>query len=156
MRAMDTPNLDKYWRCSLCPAKITLMKITKASNSNTTVAIRHLRAVHKVRHEEASGQENEDQEEGQEEEEEGGREGSSPGPSIVEILRSAPAKAAERFRALITRIDADNFRWFLLKWLVTMHIALVIIESDFFREFVHVIALTLDTFMVTSFNTIRN
>lgn len=37
-----------------------------------------------------------------------------------------------------------------------MHIALVMIESESFREFIHIIAPALDTFMVSSSNTIRN
>jgi hypothetical protein len=72
------------------------------------------------------------------------------------MLASAPARVAKKFGALVTRIDADNFRWFLLKWIITMHIALVMIESESFREFVYVIAPALNTFMVASSNTIRN
>ena len=33
VRAMDSPNLDKYWLCTLCPTKTTLMKITKDGKS---------------------------------------------------------------------------------------------------------------------------
>src|SRR5271156_2269045 len=37
-----------------------------------------------------------------------------------------------------------------------MHIALVIIESESFREFIHTIAPALDAFIISSSNTIRN
>jgi hypothetical protein len=36
-----------------------------------------------------------------------------------------------------------------------MHVALVMIESESFRELVHVIAPALDDFMISSANTIR-
>lgn len=81
---------------------------------------------------------------------------SSLGPSIAEILLSAPTKVAKRFGALVTRIDADNLRWFPLKWIITMHVALVMIESESFRELIHTIAPALDSFMVSSSNTIRD
>jgi hypothetical protein len=123
------------------------MKITKGSNSNTTAAIRHLKTIHKV---------NFTQELEQDDEEAEDLPISTANPFVAEMLLSAPATAAKRFGALITRIDADNFRWFLLKWIITMHIALLMIESESFREFIHVIAPALDTFMISSSNTIRN
>ena len=48
MRAIDSPSLDRYWLCSLCPSQIVIMEVTKGSNSNTTAAIQHLKAIHKV------------------------------------------------------------------------------------------------------------
>jgi hypothetical protein len=37
-----------------------------------------------------------------------------------------------------------------------MYIALVMIESEFFREFIYVIASILNAFIIASFNIIRN
>lgn len=48
MREIDSPNLDKYWLCSLCPLRKATMKIAKASKSNTAAAIRHLKAIPKL------------------------------------------------------------------------------------------------------------
>ena len=48
LRAMDSPNLDKYWLCGLCPSQTAIMKITKGTNSNTTAAMRHLKTIDKV------------------------------------------------------------------------------------------------------------
>jgi hypothetical protein len=73
---------------------------------------------------------------------------SSLGPSTAEILLSAPAKVAKRFGELVACIDADNFRWFHPKWITTMHVALVMIESESFGELVCTIAPALDCFMV--------
>jgi len=145
MRAIDSPNLDKYWLYSLCPSQIVIMK---GSNSNATVAIRHLKAIHKVSFKQ-------ELEQGAEEELEDPAM-SSLGPSIAEILLSAPTKVAKRFGVLVTRIDADNFRWFLLKWIITMHVALVMNESETFRELIHTIAPAVDSFMASSSNGIRN
>jgi hypothetical protein len=46
--AMDSPNLDKYWLCSLCVTKTTLMKITsipilrtKKTRANQSMHSRH-------------------------------------------------------------------------------------------------------------------
>jgi hypothetical protein len=148
LRAMDSPNLDKYWLCGLCPLKSVIMKITKGTNSNTTAAMRHLKTIHKVSFKQELGQDNEEEPEDPAT--------SSPDPSVADMLLSAPARVAKRFGALVTRIDAENFRWFLLKWIITMHIALVIIESESFREFIHTIAPALDSFMVSSSTSIRN
>src|SRR3954454_10800535 len=48
LRAMDSPNFDKYWLCGLCPLQTVIMEITKDTNSNTTAAMRHLKTIHKV------------------------------------------------------------------------------------------------------------
>ena len=95
------------------------MKITKGTNTNTTAAMRHLKAIHKV----SCKDELVPEEEGEAE----GSAISSPASSIAEMLLSTPTKAVKKLGALVTRIDADNFRWFLLKWLITVHIALVMI-----------------------------
>ena len=117
------------------------MKVTSYKNSNTTAAIRHLHTRHKISFKKP-----------QEEDE------SLPTsvPNIAQSLVNASAKVADKFGALVTRIDAEKFRWFLLKWIITMHIALVMIESESFREFIHTIAPALNAFMVSSSNIIRN
>jgi hypothetical protein len=56
----------------------------------------------------------------------------------------------------VTKIRIDDFRWFLLKWIIQMHVALVMIESESFRELIYMIAPALDDFMVSSVTTIRN
>jgi hypothetical protein len=40
-RALDTSNLDKYWKCQHCKND-KLLKITDGTNTNTSHAIRHL------------------------------------------------------------------------------------------------------------------
>jgi len=56
----------------------------------------------------------------------------------------------------VTRIDTEKFRWFLLKWIVIIYIALVMIKSESFREFIYIIILALNAFIVLSSNIIRN
>lgn len=65
-------------------------------------------------------------------------------------------KAAHVAQGLVTRTRIGDFRWFLLKWIVQMHLALVMIESESFGELIHVIAPALDDFIVFSATAIRN
>src|SRR5271168_1810053 len=65
-------------------------------------------------------------------------------------------QTANRRQGLVTKIRIDDFRWFLLKWIIQMHVALITIESSSFREVIHTIAPALDDFMVSSAMTIRN
>ena len=46
-RALDTPQLDKYWKCNLCKQP-KLLKIIDMGNTNTSHAIRHLKTKHKM------------------------------------------------------------------------------------------------------------
>jgi hypothetical protein len=108
LRFIDTPKLDKHWLYSLCPLQTTMIKISSKNNSNTSAAIRYLKSIHKV-----SFQKKE--EEDKNTENAASLSTSSPTFSIVRIFTSVSAKVIEGFKALMTRIDAENFRWFLLK-----------------------------------------
>jgi hypothetical protein len=143
LRALDSPNLDKYWLCHQCLPATQIYKIGSSDgNSNTGAAIRHLKKDHKVDY--------------GEKEEESASSSPTPSATISSLFRTASAKAAYVAQGLVTRIRIDDFRWFLLKWIVQMHVALVMIESESFRELVHVIAPALDEFMISSATTIRN
>jgi hypothetical protein len=59
------------------------------------------------------------------------------------------------YSALVSRINIEKFRWLLLKWIIQMHVALVVVESESFRELVLFIAPALEGFLVHSASTIR-
>jgi hypothetical protein len=150
LRSLDTSGMEKYWICSLCPSRKVIFKIlSSGNNSNITTAGRHLRGIHKIS--------TKDPKEEEEEKEEGLASLSilSPVPTVAGMMVAAPAKAIKGFRALVTRINADNFRWALLKWIISMHVILVMIKSESFRELIYTIAPSLDAFMVTSAVIIR-
>jgi hypothetical protein len=140
LRALDSPNLHKYWLCHQCLPATQIYKIGSShGNSNTGAAIRHLKKDHKVEYKEKE------------------EENSVPvSPTIPSLFNAAGARATYIAQGLVTRTRAEDFRWFLLKWIVQMHVALVMIESESFRELIHMIAPTLDNFLVSSATTIRN
>jgi hypothetical protein len=108
LRSLDTSGIEKYWMCSLCPSRKVIFKISSSgNNSNTTTAGRHLRGTYKI-----STKDSKEGEEQEEQEEEGLASSStlSPVPTVAGMMVAAPAKAMKGFGALITRINADNFR----------------------------------------------
>jgi hypothetical protein len=75
--------------------------------------IRHLKQLHKVSFKEKDVEdENED---------------TSPSSSfttIASLFAGVTAKAASAvYQSVVTKIEADHFRWFLLQWLIQMHVA---------------------------------
>jgi hypothetical protein len=143
MRALDSNNLDKYWLCHQCLPTTQIYKINSPDgNSNTGAPIRHLKFVHKVNWKERG--------------EDMDTSNSSTSSTIPSLFAHAATKATHVFQGLVTKIQVDDFRWFLLKWIISMHIALVMIESESFRELIHAIAPALDQFMVSSATTTRN
>jgi len=40
------------------------------------------------------------------------------------------------YHALVLTVQADRFRHLLIRWIVTMHVALSMVEHDTFREMV--------------------
>jgi hypothetical protein len=59
-------------------------------------------------------------------------------------------QTSNRSQGLVAKIRIDDFRWFLPKWIIQMHTALIMIESESFRELIHTIAPALNDFMVSS------
>ena len=74
-------------------------------------------------------------------------------PQYFSAVAGAIARAG--YRALVSHIDADNFRWLLIQWIVCMHVALTVIKSEEFRAVILLIAPALEEFIVNSNNTIR-
>jgi hypothetical protein len=60
----------------------------------------------------------------------------TPSGTISSLFSTASVKAVHVAQGLVTRIRIDDLRWFLLKWFVQMHLALVMIESESFRELI--------------------
>jgi hypothetical protein len=136
-----------------------LFKVTGAGNTNTGHVIRHLKKKHLVsfrrgREEEDEEEEDEEEEDEEEEdEEEEDEEDNTPPittPSIsaggtipglfANMSTTTNHVAREGFKALVSVIDADKFRWMLIKWIVSMHIALSVIENKHFCELLITIA----------------
>jgi BED zinc finger len=160
-RSLDNGLRDKYWRCKYCKAK-KLLKITEAGNTTTSHAIRHLKKKHPVSWSRGLDEE-EDQEEDQEMDNTPSTTLSTPsnssGNTIPQMFATIGAAAGQvardGYRALVSAIDADKFRWMLIKWIVSMHIALSVVENKHFRELIITIAPALEKFVVHSGTTIR-
>jgi hypothetical protein len=122
-----------------------LFKVTGAGNTNTGHVIRHLKKKHPVSF--RRGREEEDEEE-EEDDEDNTPPITTPsipaGGTIPGLFANMSATtnhvAREGFKALVSVIDADKFRWMLIKWIVSMHIALSVIENKHFRELLITIA----------------
>jgi hypothetical protein len=143
LRALDTPNLDKHWLCNLCLPTKRLYKVSSSGgNNNTTAPARHLSKVHRI-----SLKEDEDSETNSIT-----TSSPAPAPSIATMMTTASQAS---YNALVSRINIEKFRWLLLKWIIQMHIVLIVVESDSFRELVLFIAPALESFLVQSANTIR-
>ena len=65
-------------------------------------------------------------------------------------------QTANRRQGLVVKIRIDDFRWLLPKWIIQRHVALIMIESESFRELIHTIAPALNDFMVSSVRIVRN
>ena len=114
LRALGSSRLEKYWLCSLCLPARHLNKITsKDGNTNIRASIRHLKQLHKVSSKEKD----------MEDENEDTLPSLSP-TTIPSLFAGVTAKAASAvYQSVVTKIGADDFRWFLLQWLVQMHVA---------------------------------
>jgi hypothetical protein len=58
-------------------------------------------------------------------------------------------------RQLVTQISVVDFRYFLIRWIVVMHLALSIVEHRAFRDLILCIAPALEVFLISSATTIR-
>ena len=119
-------NKKRFWRCGIC--KRTKML---AIQNGTSSALRHLKKDHKINKQGKRIQSNQ--------------------TTIVE----ATAIAAQTVAQIVTRFNANTFRYLLIRWIVTMHIALTCVESETFRDWVLYIAPGLKDYLVKSANAIR-
>jgi hypothetical protein len=138
IRAAETPsviwylgeeyerNKQKFWRCGICKKNKML-----AIDNGTSSALRHLKKDHRIDNK--------------------GRRMKTKQPTIIEALTTVTQNVAQ----VITRFNANTFRYLLIRWIVTMHIALSCVESDTFRDWILYIAPGLDSYLVRSGNTIR-
>jgi hypothetical protein len=118
-RSLDHGLRDKYWRYKYYNK---LLKVTGAGNINTSHAIRYLKKKHSI----SFGRDREEEDK-EEDEEDDGKDNILPDgvPSIfasrtiLDLFTSISAiishAAREGFKALILVIDADKFRWMLIK-----------------------------------------
>ena len=71
--------------------------------------------------------------------------------TVIEAVRAGAKTVAQ----IATRFNATTFRYLLIRWIVTMHIALACVESDTFRAWVVYIAPGLEQYLVRTGDTIR-
>jgi hypothetical protein len=76
--------------------------------------------------------------------------GSEPRPR--RSLGQVPGAA---YQGLISTVQADRFRYLLIRWIVCMHVALSVVEDSTFRDLVLYICPALDPLLVKAGNTIR-
>jgi hypothetical protein len=138
IRAAETPsviwlvgeeyqrNKQKFWRCGLCKKNKLL-----AMNKGTTSALRHLRKEHNI--------------------DNAGRRMKTNQRTIIETLAAVTQNVAQ----VVTRFNADTFRYLFIRWVIMMHIALTCVESDAFRDWVLYVAPGLESYLVRSGDTIR-
>jgi len=70
-------------------------------------------------------------------------------------IKEGISGAARTVAQVVSRFNANTFRYLLVRWIVTMHIALTCVESDTFRDWVLYIAPRLEVYLVKSANTIK-
>jgi hypothetical protein len=76
--------------------------------------------------------------------------GSEPKPR-----RSIGQVAGAAYQSLISTIQADRFRYLLIRWIVCMHIALSVVEHSTFRDLILYISPALESLLVRSGKSIR-
>jgi hypothetical protein len=139
-RSFDDGLFNKHWRCRHCRGN-KLFKVSNAGNINTSYIFRHLHNKHSINVREKIGNDE-----------------ANTSPTILIIntilnlftgMRAATEAACDGFRALVSVIDAENLRWMLIKWIVSMHIALSVVENRHFRELLVTIAPALEQFVAS-------
>jgi hypothetical protein len=65
------------------------------------------------------------------------------------------AVAEMAYHALVSTVQADRFRYLLIRWIVCMHVALSMVESDSFRDLVLYICPALEPILASTGTTIR-
>jgi hypothetical protein len=125
----------KFWRCSHCETT-AIFSIQWGTNA----AIRHLRSKHKAKI-------------GKGKDVEGLIESTSSSKSLT--IQTALGTAGKVVQNLVTSLDINRFRWFLIRWIVCAHIALTCVEDDNFRDLLLLLAPALEPYLVRSANTIR-
>jgi hypothetical protein len=102
-----------------------------AIDNGTSSALRHLKKDHRIDNK--------------------GRRIKTKQPTTIEALTTVTQNVSQ----VVTRFNANTFRYLLIRWIVIMHIALSCVESDTFRDWVLYITPGLESYLVRSGNTIR-
>jgi hypothetical protein len=81
-------------------------------------------------------------------------------PGSVPEERDAPGNIANQltnmaYKALVTNVQIDRFRYLLVRWIVCMHVALSVIEHPTFRELMLYCCPAIEPFFVKTGTTIR-
>jgi hypothetical protein len=63
--------------------------------------------------------------------------------------------SSSKVRQVVSNVDVVCFRYFLIRWIVVMHLAVSIVEHQAFRDLVLCIAPALEVFIVSAASTIR-
>jgi hypothetical protein len=120
----------KHWRCGVCKKNKML-----AIDSGTSSTLRHLKKKHNIDNK--------------------GRRIQTKQKPIIEAFTSGARAAATTVAQVATRFNANTFRYLLIRWIVTMHIALTCVESVAFRDWILYVAPALEVYLVKTGDTIR-
>jgi hypothetical protein len=124
---MENSRQRRFWRCGICK-KNTLLACENSSSSG----LRHLKKKHKI---------------------------DKNGQRIItsqKTITSAFAVTATTVTTLVTKFNANRFRYLFIRWIVTMHIAFTCVESETFRDWVLYVAPGLEKYLVRCGDTIRD
>jgi hypothetical protein len=129
-------NSQRIWKCNECP--VSRPQIYVISHT-TNKAINHLHERHGI--DNSTLQDD------------------KASPEISRKRRREASVASQlttsTVRQVVTNISVTDFRYFLVRWIVVMHLALLIVEHPAFRDLILCIAPSLEVFFISSANTIR-
>jgi hypothetical protein len=125
LRLLAGDHPQKNWRCSHCPP---LNQTIIPVNNTTWHAAEHLSKKYKVY-----------------------KAGTEPTPrrSIGQQVTGTA------YSALVSTVQAERFRYLLVRWIVCMHVALSVVEHESFRELILYVCPALESLLMRTGNTIR-
>jgi len=129
--------MDRYWRCGHCINK-RILKCPETGKGATSYPIRHLKNRHFIDlnadHQALPLQ---------------------PTSFFGTVAGAAASAVTQTAGKLISTMNMDRFRYLLIRWIVMMNIALVCVESPYFRELLLHCHSGLEPYLVKSADTVR-
>jgi hypothetical protein len=138
-RRLDDDSMARYWRCSYCTGRATVLKVD-GNGGQTTYALTHLKNKHNI----------------------DCKADDSVIPSAMatvsagaSIAATIATKAVREAYGLVTQFDAAKFRQALIMFIVMCNIAFSVVESQYFQALLESCSHALKPFLVTAENTVK-
>jgi hypothetical protein len=138
-RRLDDDSMARYWRCSYCTGRATVLKVD-GNGGQTTYALTHLKNKHNI----------------------DCKADDSVIPSAMatvsagaSIAATVATKAVREAYGLVTQFDAAKFRQALIMFIVMCNIAFSVVESQYFQALLESCSHALKPFFVTAGNTVK-